>query len=393
LRAQERVRTAAGRLEIQSFKNPEAFFRIGPLQEVLTGGVGIQYTDNSQLTNTNKISRLRFYEGLNLDTIWIISHLNQLQFNFAGQLNEDFYGNGRTRINIGIAPDSLVQFQFAISNVRVRLFDRFSYVQDPSTNPTATNTAYLNSLTNTVGTVIDTDLNLAILSLAADYTYNNQSGSTASGVTNPTTSGTRNTFRVGPDLTFRWSPQIFYGINTVWSRTTGTSTQSSGGSSNVNSFSAGPFIRGKLSRLTDFDLSGGVNYFRTKPSVPLGYYFAGVIRHQLTKFWQIIFDASHDTIFTTGTNLTEETIFRLGTQLNLTRFITFTGSPFVGFGDEKTGTTPGNFTQYGGELDLSWQPHRRWITTLSYNLTRRNGVSATDSYIQNLVSFQVSYRF
>jgi len=393
LRAQERVRTAAGRLEIESFRRPEAFFRIGPLQEELIGGVGIQYTDNSQLTNTNKISRLRFYEGLSLNTTWILSHLNQLQFNFAGQLNEDFYGNGRTRINVGITPDSLVQFQFAVSDFRVRLFDRFSYVQDPTSNPTATNTAYLNNLTNTIGTVIDTDLNLAILTLAADYTYNNQNGSNAQGQTNPTTSGTRNTFRIGPDLTFRWSPQIFYGINTVWSRTTGTSTQGSGGSSNVNSFSAGPFVRGKLSRWTDFDLSGGVNVFETTPSVPLGYYFSGVIRHLLNKNWQVIFQAAHDTVFTTGTNLTEETVFRLGTQLNLTRFIILTGTPFAGFGDEKTGSTQGNFTQYGGQLDLSWKPTRRWTTTLSYGLTRRSGVSASDSYLQNLLTFQVSYRF
>src|SRR6266446_1571443 len=64
LHAQERVRTAAGRLEIQSFRNPLTFIRIGPLQEELIGSVGLEYTDNSALTNTNKISRLRFYEGL-----------------------------------------------------------------------------------------------------------------------------------------------------------------------------------------------------------------------------------------------------------------------------------------------------------------------------------------
>ena len=66
LTAQERVRTAAQQLEIESFRNPEAFFRIGPFQEVLTGSVGVSYTDNADLTPTNKISDLSFQSGAGL---------------------------------------------------------------------------------------------------------------------------------------------------------------------------------------------------------------------------------------------------------------------------------------------------------------------------------------
>src|SRR6516165_8110684 len=64
LRAQQRVRTAQGRLEIESFKNPLIFFRLGPLQEELLGSAGFEYTDNSGLSNTNKISRFRLSQGL-----------------------------------------------------------------------------------------------------------------------------------------------------------------------------------------------------------------------------------------------------------------------------------------------------------------------------------------
>src|SRR6201997_1322488 len=110
---QERVRTAAGRLQIESFKNPEALFTVGPLQEVLIGSTGFEFTDNSNLSHTGKISRLRFFEGLNLDTVWVLSELNQLEFSFGGQLNEYFYGNGTSQVTVGITPDSLVQFQFA----------------------------------------------------------------------------------------------------------------------------------------------------------------------------------------------------------------------------------------------------------------------------------------
>src|SRR5258708_21204748 len=106
LRAQERVRTAAGGLEIESFKNPEALFTGGPLQEVLIGSAGFEFTDNSSLRHTGKISRLRFYEGLGLDTVWVLSELNQLEFSFGGQVNEDFYGNRKSLATDGITPDS-----------------------------------------------------------------------------------------------------------------------------------------------------------------------------------------------------------------------------------------------------------------------------------------------
>ena len=118
LPAQERVRTSAAPLPIQSFRrSPEAFFYLGPFQEMLTGSIGVEYTDNVDLAATNKISDLSFSQGLNLDTTWVISHLNQLQFNFGGQVTEHFYGNGRNQVTFAIDPNSKIEFKFAIADV------------------------------------------------------------------------------------------------------------------------------------------------------------------------------------------------------------------------------------------------------------------------------------
>jgi hypothetical protein len=406
LLAQERVRTAAGRLEIESFRNPEVFFRLGPLQEQLTGSVGVQYTDNSDLTPTDKISRFSIYEALDLDTTWVLTHLNELKFHFGGKLSEDFFSNGRSELTVGITPDSLVQLQFAISDIRVRFYDQFSYIQDPTANPAATNTAYLNSLTNTVGTKIDADLNLAILSLSADYTYNNESGSNSEGLTNQSTSGTRNTFRIAPSVAFRWSPTVLYGIESDLSRSTGSSGGNTVGrtnaSANVNSLSVGPFIRGQLTRLTDFDLGAGATLVDANPSIPPGYYFTAVLRHQFNRNWQLILSGSHDLIFTTGTDLTEETILRAATQFNLTRFITFTASPSVNLGDVKTGANPGfvqngtflgNYKLYTLEASLAWKARKHLLTTLTYEFKRRDAASANGRYTQNTLALEISYVF
>jgi hypothetical protein len=395
VKAQERVRTAAGKLPIESFRGvPETFLHIGPFQEELTGSAGVAYTDNSNLAPSgDRISRLRFYENLTLNTTWVITHLNQLQFKFGGTLYEDFFGNGRTKISLGISPDSLLQFQFAVSNLRFRFYDRFSYVQDPSSDPTATNTTYLNSVTNTLGGVVDADLNLAVVSLAADWTYNDQNGSNAEGQTNDTTTGSRNSYRVTPSVTFQWSPTIQYGLTASFTRTTGSGGGNATTSGTVDSISVGPFLRGQLSRRTDIDLGVGATIPSTKPSLAPDYYYSAVIRHQFNRNWQLIFSAAHELVFTTGIDLTEQTSFRLGTELNLTRFVALAGSSFISFGEEKSGGTPGNFAQYGIELSSGWRPHKRWLARITYDFLRRTADTARDSYIQNTIGFDLSYRF
>jgi hypothetical protein len=400
LRAQEPVRIAPEKLPIQSFRSvPEPFFRLGPFQEELIGSVGIQYTDNVNLTQSNKISNLSFNQGLSLNTTWVISHLNQLQFNFGGQVMENFYGNGRNQVTFGIDPTSKIEFKLAVSDLLVRLYDDFSYIQNPTTNPTATNTANLNSFTNTIGAEVEADLNIALLSLTAEDTYNNQSGTNAQGATNAGTTGTRNSFRISPKITFRYSPTTLYGLESSLTRSTGSNAP------NVNSLSVGPFINGKLSRAFEFDLSAGANLVDTKPAIPADYYVFAALRYLINPYWQLLFSASHDLIFTTATDLTEENVFKIGTRLGITRFITLTVSPFVNFGNVQTTTTgavnsvsTGPYTQFGGEASLAWKPRRRWTTALTYDFTRRESSATSvggtsNNYIQNTIALSISYAF
>jgi hypothetical protein len=405
--AQERIRTAAAQLEIESFRKPETFIRIGPLQEELSAWTGIEFTDNSNIVQTGKVSRFSFLEGINLNTTWALSHINQLQFNFGGTLREDFFGNGKSFVNFSIAPDSLLQFKFAVSDVQVRLYDHFSYTQDPSTDPTAANTTYLNNLTNVLGAEVKKDLNWAILSLSGDYTYNNQSGQNAQGVTNAGSTGTRNSFRVGSSVAFRWSPTLLYGLETSLSRSTGSTTTTQGtigGSGNVNSLNVGPFIRGQLSRLTDIDLGFGATLLDAKPSVAPTFYVSAVLRHQFNRNFQVILSGSHDLIFTTGTDITEEYVFRAATQFNLTRFITFTAAPSLLLGDSRNGNVSnqvnfqngfiaGNFKQYAIETSLAWKARRHLTAAVTYDFTRRDAEAPGGSYSQNTISFQINYVF
>jgi hypothetical protein len=398
LRAQEPVRSAAPPPLIEAYRrSPQAFFYLGPFQEVLIGTVSTQYVDNVNLTPTDKISDLSFSLGMGLETTWTISHLNQLTFRFGGELTENLYSNGRRQLTFAIDPNSKIEFKFIVSDVQVRLFDEFSYTQNPTTNPTATNTANLNNLTNTIGAVVEKDFNVTLFSLAADYTYNNQSGQTAQGQTNQATTGTRESFRVSPSLTFRMTPTILYGINAAATRSTGENA------ANVNSLNFGPFMNGKLGKNLEFDLALGGTLVSTKPAIAPTYYFSGAVRYQLNRHCQILLSGSHELIFTTGTDLTEQNLIRLGTRLDITRTIAFTLSPLINFGNVETTTTTSNistgpYTQLGIEAGLTWQPRKRWSTALTYEYIRRESgssgpVSASDNYIENTLSLSLKYAF
>jgi hypothetical protein len=398
LHAQEPIRSSAPPPLIQTYRrSPDAFFYLGPFQEVLTGTFSTQYTDNVNLTQTDKISNLSFSLGLGMDTTWVISHLNQLTFRFGGALTENFYGNGRNQLTFSIAPNSTIDFKFVVSDVQIRLFDNFSYTQDPTTNPNASNTANLNNLTNTIGVVVEKNLNIALLSLAADYTYNNQSGQNSQGQANQGTTGSRESFRVGPSLTFRMTPEILYGVNATATRSTGEHA------ANVNNLNFGPFMNGKLGKFLEFELALGGTLVSTKPAVDPTYYFAGALRYQVNRRWQILLSGSHDLVFTTGTALTEENLIRFGTQLGLTRAISFNISPFVNFGNVETtttnsGTPLGPYTQLGLEAGLTWKTRKRWSTELTYEYIRREssssgGSNSSDNYIQNTLSLSVNYAF
>jgi hypothetical protein len=398
LRAQVPVRSYLEKLPIQSFqRSPEAFFYLGPFQEILTGSVGVQYNDNANLTQSDKVSDLSFTQTLTTDTTWVISHLDQLRLNLGGQVIENFYDNGRNQVTFAI-PGSEIEFKFPLTDrIQVRLFDDLSYTQNPTINPTATNTANANNFTNTFGAMVDADLNIAVLSLSADYTYNDQSGANAQGQTNAGTTGIRNSFRLGPTVTFRLSPTIVYGLNSSLTRTTASNAAS------VNSLSVGPFINGKLSREFEFDLSAGATFIDTKPAIPTTYYVLAAIRYQINRHWQLLFSASSDLIYTTSTDLTKETVFRLASRLDLTRFITFTASSYVNFGNVQTvtpGTTvsTGPYTLFGAEASLAWRPRKRWTTALTYDFTRRESGATSvpgtsDNYTQNSITFSVSYVF
>src|ERR1700688_1810906 len=63
LQAQERVRSVAEAPLIEAYRrSPEAFFYLGPFQEFLKASAIVEYTDNVNLSDRDKISDLSYSE-------------------------------------------------------------------------------------------------------------------------------------------------------------------------------------------------------------------------------------------------------------------------------------------------------------------------------------------
>jgi len=139
-----------------------------------------------------------------------------------------------------------------------------------------------------------------------------------------------------------------------------------------------------------------------KPSIPPTCYLLAAVRHQFNRNFQLILSGSHELIFTTGADITEEYAFQAATQVSLTRFITFTANPNLILGDSRiapnqinfqNGNIGGNFKEYAIGASLRWRARRRLSTAVTYDFRRRDAETATGSYSQNTISFEINYVF
>jgi len=390
------IRSYAPGSNIAGFKQGinNSFIKLGPFRGTLQASAGLEYTDNSGLTSTNEISRLRFAEGLGLNLGWNFSPENGIHFNLGGIVSEDFYGNGKSETSFGLLPSSQVQFQVQIADFRIRAFDAFAFIQDPASDSSSTNTTNLNRFQNTVGGGVDWLLSQykTVWSLYTDYSYTDDKPQTAPNQTSDALSGERTTLRVGSALSVNWTPTTTYGVDLVYSASTAT-----GGSSlatgDVNALTVGTFLRGRLTHFTDIDLAAGVYFLDAANASSPDYYINATIRQQLNRHFQYFASFSRDLTFAAADGITSENTFRTGTSLHLTKKVTLTVGPYFLFGSVLSGANQGNFKLYGVDVGINWASTKHWKTSFGYSLNRRESGTIGDSYLENRILFGITYDF
>jgi hypothetical protein len=348
--AQESIRTSQ-RPALRTFRAPTEtnLINIGPFHGNAALGLGYDFTDNADFSGTTsgaRISRNQISESLGLALAWLVTPVNRVDLQGGVKLEENFYSNGHSALNVAISPGTEIRLQAFVGDVKIEVFDQFAIVQDTASDPTASGQTNLNRLGNTIGVTAAVPVWSATLTGEADYTYS-QALSSSSGAAG---GGSRNTFHGAGGATFYWSPAVQYGVVSYFTHSIGGSTTGGSSTSDENVVSFGGFVKGRLTRLIEFDFSAGLTILEGTGISSPGYYVTGGLRYQLNRQLQLIAGVLHDYVYSAGLDLTELTSFTGGVQYTLQRGYTVEVTPFYNFGTVKTGTTPGNFPT-GQRLD------------------------------------------
>jgi opacity protein-like surface antigen len=359
------------------------FINIGPFHGQAAIGLGYLYNDNAAVTSTSRLSLNQIFEDLAVDLAWVISPSNQLTFTTDARLQENFYSNGRNRLNLQILPGSQLEFKGSVGPVFIRAFEAFAIVQDPVTDPTVTNVTNLDRLINTVGVEAIVPLHDASFGTEFDYTYrDNLSGATFDGST-----FYRDSFRLAANYSINFSPLLRYGIEA-----SATDNLATGNSPDVRTLSIGPFLRGQLSRLVDVDLGAGLTFTNLSALDQPTYYVAVRLRHQVFRTFQYILGYSHDIDISTGSTISEVNDLYVAGRLDILPVWAVSAGPFLNLGHIVTPVTR-NYTQWGVTAGSEFKLSKNLNFDIYYRYVFRDSDAGVGHYKQNLVSFELSYVF
>jgi hypothetical protein len=387
--AQEAVRYSLSRqlATAPQSKFQPSLFTIGPFQTQLTASAGVSFDDNAEFSKTDTHSEVVFDQSLGLNLKWIISHLNELGFKFGGTLTEVAGGApGQQKFYGSIDPGTNINFKIFLGDFLIRIHNFLGVVQDTAQNPAVSGLSNLNQLTNTSGIFVDWDLTRLILSAGVDYSYSINLGGGDSGST-----ALRSTLRPSTSAAFALTPTMNTGLEAAYSASFGA-----GSHSDIDAFSVGPFLRGKLTRFITLDLAAGYYSVHAPDADPNNYYLSLNISHQLTRFLQYGASFSRDLEFSGGNSLAENNSATLGIRYLLRRYLTLGTSGTINFGkvvisNSNLGVLPGSYVQYQASVELTFILSRRFTTSLAYRFVDRNADQG--SYKQNRVDFTLNYGF
>lgn len=368
-----------------------ATMRLGPFTGIASAAVGYAFNDNANTSDINtKLSENQIFENLSFNLIWPLSPFNRINVQLGGQLQENFYSDGKNALNVVILPGSQILLQAKAGEFLLSAYERFAITQDPVSDPAVAGATNLNQLTNTVGVGVVWPLYKVDVSLSLDYTYSDVFGGTDNSfntLNNGTGGSVLNSFHAGSRVAFEITPELSAGpeINATYN--------AGGGGNDFDVLSVGGFLRGHLTRLIEVDCGIGVLMLGGPAGGPPGYYAYLSVRHELSRTFQIIAAVNHDSEFSIGLGVTQNNNVHLTAEAKLTRKWIVTVGPELNFGTVITGFLPGRYTQYGITADSAFKLNERWTADINYRFAKRDGSQPGGSYTQNLVTFTLNYGF
>ncbi|CAN5152291.1 hypothetical protein BH20VER2_BH20VER2_02240 [soil metagenome] len=380
---------------------------VGPVRFRFSATAGLEYNDNINIAEVNRMEDFIFRPQVNLNALWPITQLNTLRFDigvgYAFYLdNSQFNTNG-----ILLAPGSQLSFDIFIGDFRINFHDRFSLEQDPIGEPQLSGVVDYGRFQNTAGVSVLWDLNKAVVTFGYDhYTFiaTNDDFSyldrNAEMLTATVSVAATSTTGVGLETSFVHN---YYNENLL---------------NDSDTFSIGGFVETQLTNYLKLRVAGGYQHISFGgDDVVLGpfppgflpgserfivfndrgnlsdFYINLLLSHRVNAAFTHRIAAGHESQLGVNSNFIRLTYVRHTATWNIINRTLLTTELFYEDAEDSGGFINEHLQRYGGALSLGYQLTRNVTLGARYQHTRKQSNVEFRDYRQNRVMIDCTYSF
>jgi hypothetical protein len=362
--------------------------QLGPVNIRAAASVTSVFNDNINLAKDGREADVIISPSAGITADWKITDLNSLKFNLG--LTYEAYLDHSNDDALVISPDSELEFNLFVGDVKLHFYDNFSYQNDPVAVGQISNTAQFDRFNNVAGVRADWDLGDMIVS--ADFNHTNFWVFSV-----PYKYLTYEADTISPMITFKITPSIEAGLMTSFSDT----RYNENVQPDQDSVSVGPYVSVNLTENISMNAGAGFYYGRYGTGALNGdptsnnasYYANFSINHRVNDVLNESFSAGRETILGVNTDYTDRIFANYTMGWQATSYINLGANLWW----ENLEDSPGPFhetaNRYGIGLSLSYNLMEHLSTTLSYNFVLKDANPSLYSYYDDVLTFGLSYNF
>lgn len=392
-----------------------ANFKVGEVLLRVDASVTTEFVDNVDSTPNGKAD-VTFSPQVGINVTWAVTKLNTLQFKVG--LGYVYYVNhpNLNRQTTTITPDSALSFNVYAGDVKINFHDQFGLQQETTSQGTLSGLAQVERFTNTAGVSVLWDTNDVIWNFGYDHFNfitlggaNSSSGTAAASFSQLDHS----TDQFSASVTTQVGTNLLAGIEA----TASYSDYPKQPGSNFTSISIGPHAEIQLTKYTHLFLSGGFKGYYSGANAPgsvtvgttaaqpasgdpTGFYGNLSFAHRMNRYYSDRLEFSHSDDVEGLSGHTQSTSVRYNSTWQMNRKLTLSTNMFVedvrvlsGSALNSAGTVSSNFRRFGGSLNTAFLITEHLNLSLGYQYLKKQAARATESYLQNRVTFSLGYRF
>ena len=385
-------------------QNQDYTLKKGDFRLLVVPSLGLQWNDNINLARTNVLDDYIVTPTVGITASYPFSQNNLLYLDFTVGYNWYLKHSQFSSFDLNSSSGTGLSFDFVIKDFTINLHDWINYTQGAGQNAvtagsasaTVANTANYGTFQNTLGLLGTWDLNQVTLSLG----YDHQNVMSTSGQFDEINHSAE---MLNAQAGFQVHPQITVGLQA----TAAFTAYDKALLNNNNAYTVGPYVEFRPGKAFTVTARGGYSYYQflntsTNIQTPSqnGWYASLAISHQPFDILSYTLEVGREVQLGTVSDLVEDWYVRPNATWKIIKDVDINTYFFYEHGNQgegSTGSLPGvsdlngTFDWYGGGAGFQYAFSRRFSLGVNYQITRRSSDAADGSYIQNLVSLQLSY--